>query len=149
MGKEATPPYINDIEKVVNFYHALKRGYNDIDMLVNCRKSLSTCLYYMSKDIAIAYETFKGLESLRKMNVEKRRYELISGSDKISAAAAEAQAAAQFADIRDQENESETIWKRLDLHYRSTEKVIDSLNQHIAHLRAEKQSELRGQGSQN
>jgi hypothetical protein len=148
MGKETTPQYINDIEKVVNYYHNLKRGYNDIETLINCRKSLSTCLYYMAKDIANAYETFKGLESLRKMNVEKKRYELISAVEKVSAAAAEAQAAAQFADIREQENVAETIWKRFDLHYKSTEKVIDSLNQHIAHLRGEKQSELKGQGSQ-
>ena len=145
--------HIDTIEKIVSWYQRIKKGYNDIETLIDCRKNLSTALYRLSKDVTDAHNSFKALEAERKRGVEKRKKELveqqIKKGEKVNVSYAEVTAQDEFADIRIEENNYEALYKQMQLHYNSTKSILDSFVQHIAHLRGEKSNEMQGRGSQS
>ena len=138
---------LNEINKVVNWYKKQKSSYNDIDSLLYTRKHLSCWSFSLAEIVGEAYTLFKEYEYERKSSFEKERLR-IKKTQSTSVADAEMQAAASSADMRKAENESEAIFKRLSLTLNATNEILQTLNQHIAHLRSEKQAEMKGQGSQ-
>jgi hypothetical protein len=150
---KSEPDHIDTIEKIVSWYQRIKKGYNDIDTLIDCRKNLASALYSLSKDVTDAHRAFKDLEAQRKRGVEKRKKELIDSQikkgEKVNVSFAEVTAQDEFSDIRLEENQYEALYKQMQLHYNSTKSILDSFVQHIAHLRGEKNNEMQGKGSQS
>ena len=145
---KSEPDHIDTIEKIVSWYSRIKKGFNDIDTLIDVRKNLASSLYRLSKDVTSAHNEFKALEAERKRGVEKRKKDLIDSQikqgEKVNVSFAEVTAQNEFSDIRIEENQFEALYKQMTLHYNSTKAILDSLSQHISHLKGEKSNEMRG-----
>lgn len=135
------------INKIISWYKAQKKGYNDIEYLIYTRRKLSCSLFELATIVGEAFEVFKEFEYDRKHTHETERLR-IKKSQVTTVSDAEMQAAALAAPMRKNENQAEAMYKRLYMIHQAGNEVLQTLNQEIANLRSEKQLEMKGQASQ-
>ena len=141
---------IKEIEKAVRWYDKIPGDFNNISLLVNARRALSTRLFAFGTHLA-RLRTEKGATELRRKAFEnRRRYELKQAIEgKIIASHIEAQVLSESVEHLENEQLADAEFAAARIIYDSAMNVCDVMNQHIANLRSEKSMEMHGQGSQH
>jgi hypothetical protein len=139
---------LNYIQKTVGWYDKIPAGYNDIDMLINARRVLSTRLFQFAGIMADLRRNKGATELRRKAFENRRRYELKQSTEgKPIASHIEAQVLSESAEFLEAEFIAESEFAAAKLIFDSAMNICDVMNQHIANLRGEKSREMINQGA--
>jgi hypothetical protein len=137
------------INQTVGWYDSLPPDFSDIDLLLNARRLLSTRLYKLAQCLADASREKNASEHKRKSFEARRRYELREAEKgKVVVSHIDVTVAQQAIPYVMEEAEKEREFISLKIIYSAAVNVCDVMNQHLAHLRAEKGREMSGQGGQ-
>lgn len=139
---------LEKIEKAIAWYQSIPADFNDIDMLLNCRRKLSTRLFELSIQLASLGRQRNAAEHARKSFEARRRYELTSAEEKPVQAKIAAQVTSEAASLFASESISDAEYTAAKLIYQAAMNVCDVMNQHIANLRSEKSREMINSASQ-
>lgn len=136
---------IEKIAGLIGWYEKQQKDYSDISSLIHWRKKLATLLFSFAGEVGDLFQEFRAAEFRRKNAFDVKRAEYIAGE--MSAAAAEAKAKADISNELKDEMVAEGIYKKADLLRMHAFAVLDSMNQHIAALKQERNLEKIGQGT--
>lgn len=138
--------FLSAISRVVTWYAGIQRDFADVGHLMSARRSLACNLSLMASQVGELYEQKNATETLRKAAHASRMSEEIKGGT--SAAAAKVVADSETLNELARELQSDSEYRRSYILYESWKNVCDVMSQHISNLKAERQSEFIGQGSQ-
>jgi hypothetical protein len=140
------PTTAERILTLVKQYHRVPVNTPDVDGLLELRKHLAVLCFGFAREVGDLYQERNGAEFRRRAQFTRERQRLIEEGH--SAAKAEAEAQAGVEEALKEEMTADGIWKAAGLVYNAAKDVLDTLCQHIAHVRHEKAREIAGQGSQ-
>ena len=138
--------FLSAIARVVTWYSNIPRDFSDVSHLMSARRSLACNLALMASQVGQLYEQKNATETLRKAAHASRMIEEIKGGT--SAAAAKVIADSETTNELARELQSDSEYRRTYILYESWKNVCDVMSQHISNLKAERNNEFTGQGSQ-
>jgi hypothetical protein len=144
MSAHATPG--ETIATIIGWYQRRPQDYNDVDALIYSRKQLSCACFALAAEVGMLGTEKNRMDHMRRSGFATIRHERLQAGD--SDTKAQAYAESQIIELRANEQAADAQFHAARLIYDSTMAVLDTMNQHIAHLRNEKRLETTGQGSQ-
>ena len=140
---------LQNIQKAVSWYDRLPADFNDIQMLLNARRLLSTRLFQLAGYLADQSRDKIAAEHVRKSFEARRFAEIKSTSEgKVIAAHIDAQVRSEAVEYAQKEAQAEADYTALKIIYSAAQNVCDVMSQHISNLKQERFSESVGAGSQ-
>lgn len=136
------------IEKVLTWYDRLPADFNDVDLLIDARRKLSTRLYQFACVLADLSKDKISSEHRRKAFEARRKAELIASTEKPVLSQIEAIVQSEAEGLKEAEAAAEAEFQAARIIYSAAQTVCDVMNQHIANLRAERHRDLISAGSQ-
>ncbi len=127
-----------EIKKIVDWWFKLKKGYSDIDGLLEVNRKLSGYCYYLAELVSENYQDYLFYYSNRKIGEIKQKQHLIENED-FSATKAESYAKKET--LEDLKNEiiQEGNYEKLRLLLRQSNVIIDQIDNRIFKLRKEQE----------
>lgn len=139
---------LEQIGKTVQWYAGISRDFNDLDMLLSAARKLSALVFDFAGDVGMLYKERNRTEFQRKAEFGRIYRELMAADPRPSVAAAEKEADALCASLRDAEQQADSEHYAAKLWLDTARAVHDQMRQHISNLKSEKRAEQTGQGSQ-
>lgn len=130
---------LNDIRKLVDWWFNLKKGYSDIDNLLEINRKLSGYSYYLGELVAENYTDYLFYYSLRKIGEIKEKQRLIE-IEGLSANKAEILSHAKCYEDLKNEIIQEGNYERLRVLLRQTNLIISQIDNRIYRLRKEQEN---------
>jgi len=126
---------IEDITAIIETYDNLPRDFNDIQRLLNARKSLSVLSYNLSLQVADYKHLYEMAYLKRKLNHSR-----LKQSSEGTNADREDKAIIGNAENLKTEKENEAMYSKLKIILGQVNEVSDSMSQYISYLKLEKQN---------
>lgn len=139
---------LRDISATIAWYRKLPRDFNDINLLMNARRSLSTMLYEVAGILAEYARDKIAAEHVRKAFEAEKFAELRDKAEKPITSQIEAAVKALSVSYCQREADTEAEYQAAKIVYDAAKNVCDVMTQHIANLKSEKRDEMIGVGSQ-
>jgi hypothetical protein len=143
MSAQPNKSILDQIEDVVKFYHGLPRDYNDIKRLQSVLRGLATLIFYYGQEVGALQKQKKRTEFAYKAAVMRERERLMKDENK-SAAAAEVAAKEANLDLMDAEQQADAEHYAARIIYDSANGVLETMRQHIASMKTERDLEMKG-----
>ena len=133
---------LDEICVVVNWYQNLEKDFNNISSLMHARKTLSTYLFSLSKNLSELRQTWKQNEFETEAARRKIMTEMID--DNVAVSKANEYCRMRIIAHVEIENNSENEYHKLKFFIESAHDVNNTLMQHISMLK--KEQEISNQG---
>lgn len=143
MQEKSTSELVAD---AVHWYRNLRTDFNDVDLLLRTQREFSARLFDLSMEAAALYKQKNRTEFQRKAAFARSVQHGIKAGD--SAAKAQAAAQVEIETLLNDEQIADAEYRGAYLMLEHARDVLQSMLQHISHLKAEKRAEMSGQGSQ-
>jgi|SRR3990172_10832344 len=127
----------DQITKIIEWYHNIRKGYQDIALLIDARRKLSTLSFFFAEETGEVIRSFNECYFLRKTNQAKARLDAVAEGN--PAGLAESMAEYRCAEYRRHESGAEGNKDRCRLIMNQINEVLSSMSQQIAFLRSEKE----------
>lgn len=137
------------IQAAVQWYAALDAGFADIATLMEARRRLACHLFAFAVEVGELGREKNRVEHLRKSKYARIVAESLEKSDGKGVAAAQVAAEHLTSHERGEEAAAEAAYYAAKVVMDAGNNVLDTMNQHISNLKAERRLEFSGQGSQN
>jgi len=134
------------VADAVHWYRNLRTDFNDVDLLLRTQREFSARLFDLSMEAAALYKQKNRTEFQRKAAFARATQQGIKAGD--SAAKAQAAAQVEIETLLNDEQMADAEYKGAYLMLEHARDVLQSMLQHISHLKAEKRAEMSGTGSQ-
>jgi len=124
---------IIEINKIVDWWYSLKKGYTDLNHLDEVLRRLTGLYYYFNDIVADSYKVYLMSYVSRKVGYSKRVQGLIESGNSATSAKEEA---ISEEDLKD-EAEQEAFYNMLKLKGSAITKIIEAIRQRISNLKSE------------
>lgn len=125
---------LNQIKAIIKWYGDLQKGYNNIEVLMESRRKLTSLSYFLAEVVGEVKFNYDVAYGARKIGIAEAKADIMSSE---SAAKAETLAIKEKSDLIREEKELEGTYYRLRLLLTQANEVSSTLHQHISNLKIE------------
>lgn len=125
---------LTQIKAIIKWYGDLQKGYNNIEVLMESRRKLTSLSYFLAEVVGEVKFNYDIAYGERKIGTAEAKAELMESE---TAAKAETLAIKEKSDLIRKEKELEGTYYRLRLLLTQANEVSSTLHQHISNLKIE------------
>lgn len=127
---------LREIEGIILAYHRLQSDFADIDRLITARRKLACSLYLLATHVGMLKKEANRLEFSRRAKYARTRLDEVSKGT--NASQSDIIASGAVVDELNEEQRSDADYNAARLILDAGKDVLETMNQHIANLRSEK-----------